>query len=137
MALTTGIVFHVHANKVQALVLARLEVELGPTCHPLLRKRRSAKSSGTARGHLEHLAILNIGNDTPANGSTGLAQPSQRQGIDLVIRASNRKLVHRIDARGHDIARESADMWAVHQTTSSLESSGWFQTPSGSTFSTT
>jgi hypothetical protein len=135
LTLTAGIVFHVYTDKVQALVLARLEVELGSICHPPLRKRRSAKNSSTARGHLEHLAILDIGNDTPANRSTGLAQPPQRQGINLVNRSSNRKLVYRIDAGGgHYIARNVRDMSDVHSTTFSLDHSVWFQTPPGSTF---
>ncbi|WLG43189.1 hypothetical protein [Pseudomonas sp. FP1740] len=135
LTLTACIVFHVYTDKVQASVLARLEVEQGSICHPPLRKRRSAKNSGTARSHLEQLAILDIGNDTPANGSTGLAQPPQRQGINLVNRSSNRKLVHRIDAGSHNIARNVRDMSDVHSTTFSLDHSGWFQTPSGSTFS--
>jgi hypothetical protein len=73
LTLTACIVFHVYTDKVQTLALAELEVEQGSIYHPPLGERRNAKNSGTARGHLEQLVILDIGNDTPANRSTGLA----------------------------------------------------------------
>lgn len=49
-------------------------------------------------------------------------------------RPSNRQLVHRIDSRGYDSARKSAEMRDVHQTTFSFDHIGWFQTPAGSLF---